>query len=154
MAGLEARSNREMEKYPDASDAMLRRQKLYASRFDKTEKDDDLLEVAASSYDLGEYAYRQKNLPAALQHFEAGLTKSDEYNKRTGGEVNDVQLRLLQAYAELNLYGKLPLAQYKQDLPKRLQATYDFICKNPSPNWDKSRFLFELYLTMLDVNKA
>ncbi len=153
VAGLEARSNRAMEKYANASSAMQRRQKLYATRFDDQENKDDLLEVASASYDLGEYSYRQKNLQVALQHFEEGLTESDKYNELTGSEVNPVQLRLLQAYAELHLYGKLALTQYHQDLRGRLEKAYDFICKNPSPNWEKDRFLFELYLTMLDVSK-
>ena len=60
-------------------------------------------------------------------------------------------LRLLQAYAELHLYGGKELERFGRDLKGRIERAYDFICEHPSPAWKADRFLFGIYLTMLEV---
>src|SRR5690606_15304036 len=118
-------------------------------RFRETETDDDLLELARASYHLGEYAFRAGERESAREHFEQGLRHSARFNRSTGSGVNEVGLRLIQAYAELHIYGGADLAGYRLDLKKELRAAYEFICKKRSPTWDAERFLFSLYLTML-----
>ena len=74
------------------------------------------------------------------------------YNKNTGSGVTDVSLALLRAYAELHLYGKVPLSALNVDLRAELSRAYSFICKYRSPRWSRQRFLFEIYLTMLTLD--
>jgi hypothetical protein len=151
VAGLLAQARRGQQDYPAAVAAMQRRYDAVLARFDRDDTDEDLLELARACYHLGEYTYRQKKPEPALIHFERGLAHSNAYNQRTGSTVNGVGLRLLQAYAELYLYGNMELRRYALDLKKQLEITYGFICEHPSPNWEADRFLFGIYLTMLEL---
>lgn len=152
IAGLRAQAHRGQEDFPAATRAMEQRQALLSRRFADGDLDEDLLELARASYHLGEYAFRAGERETARQHFEQGLRRSAAFNTRTGSGVNDVGLRLIQAYAELHLYGGVPLSAYTLDLKKELRGAYEFICQHPSPRWDADRYLFSLYLTMLDVS--
>lgn len=151
VAGLRAQAHRGLERYDDARTAMQRRYDLIAKRFDDVDIDEDLLDLAHAQYHLADYAYQQNQRDQARVHLERGIGHSDEFNERTGSGVNEVGLRLLQSYAELHLYGKVPLASYQRDLTGALRAAYTFICKYPNPDWEDERFLFSLYLTMLEV---
>lgn len=151
LAGLLAHAHRGLGRYEAATAAMERREKLLASRFAQSDVDEDLLELARARYHLAEYAYRQNDLAGARVHLEQGLRRSDELNRRTGSGVNEVGLRLLQAYAELHIHGGVALSTYALDLSAQLTAAYEFICKHRSPRWDRERFLFGLYLTMLKL---
>jgi len=153
-AGLLAQSQRGRKDYPGATTAMQRRYDLLHTRFQDTDKDETLLELARASYHLGEYAYRLKKLDQARVHLERGLTQANTYNQRTGSPVNPVGLRLLQAYAELHLYGHLDLGRFALDLKKELALSYQFICEHPSPNWQADRFLFGIYLAMLKLSET
>jgi cellulose synthase operon protein C len=152
VAGLRAQAHRGAGELAAATTAMERRQSLLERRFGETETDDDLLELARASYHLGEYAFRAGDRDRARQHFEQGLRRSARFNRDTGSGVNEVGLRLIQAYAELHIYGGVDLAAYRVDLKKELRAAYEFICKNPSPTWDGERYLFSVYLTMLELS--
>jgi hypothetical protein len=152
IAGLRAQAHRGAGDLAAATTAMERRQSLLERRFGQTETDDDLLELARASYHLGEYAFRAGDRDRARQHFEQGLRRSARFNRNTGSGVNEVGLRLIQAYAELHIYGGVDLAAYQVDLKKELRAAYEFICKNPSPTWDGERYLFSVYLTMLELS--
>lgn len=149
--GLAAQAHRGSGDYARAAEAMETRRALLAARARDSEADGDLLELARTRYHLAEYAFHTGDHDLARRHIERGLERSAEFNRRTGSGVNDVGLRLLQSYAELHLYGGLKLASYTLDLRKELHVAYEFICKNPSPTWQADRFLFALYLTMLDV---
>jgi hypothetical protein len=152
VAGLRAQAHRGAGDLAAATKAMERRQDLLARRFGETETDDDLLELARASYHLGEYAFRAGESDRAREHFEQGLRRSARFNRSTGSGVNEVGLRLIQAYAELHIYGGVALATYRIDLKKELRAAYEFICEKPSPTWDAERFLFGVYLTMLELS--
>ncbi|HWN70279.1 MAG TPA: hypothetical protein VNM90_21715 [Haliangium sp.] len=152
IAGLRAQAHRGAGDLAAATKAMERRQSLLERRFRAAETDDDLLELARTSYHLGEYAFRAGDRERARQHFEQGLGRSARFNRSTGSGVNEVGLRLIQAYAELHIYGGVELAAYRLDLKKELRAAYEFICKNPSPTWDAERYLFSVYLTMLELS--
>jgi hypothetical protein len=152
VAGLRAQAHRGLDDLPAATAAMERRQALLARRHAQTETDDDLLELARAAYHLGEYAFRAGDTERARRHFEDGLRRSARFNRNTGSGVNEVGLRLIQAYAELHIYGGVALSTYRLDLQKELRAAYAFICKHPSPNWAPERYLFSLYLTMLALS--
>ena len=151
LAGLEAQAYRGLGRYQAATRAMERRTRLLAGRFAQSDLDEDLLELARAYHHLAEYAYRQEDLVRARVHLEQGLRRSSELNRRTGSGVNEVGLRLLQAYAELHIYGGVDLATYTLDLRAQLTAAYDFICEHRSPRWEQDRFLFGLYLTLLEL---
>ncbi|MCG8423415.1 MAG: hypothetical protein MJE77_36405 [Proteobacteria bacterium] len=151
-AGMRAQAHRGMNNFPAAMKAMERRRELLASRFEQANTDEDLLELARVHYHLAEYSFKRGAGQKARQHVERGLAYSRDYNTRTGSGVNEVGLRLLQAYAELHIYGGIDLQTYALDLKEQLAVAYEFICKHPSPNWAADRFLFELYLTMLEVS--
>jgi tetratricopeptide (TPR) repeat protein len=152
VAGLRAQAHRGAGDLAAATTAMERRQGMLERRFGETESDDDLLELTRTSYHLGEYAFRAGDRERARRHFEQGLRRSARFNRSTGSGVNEVGLRLIQAYAELHIYGGVALAAYQLDLKKELRAAYEFICKNPSPTWDAERYLFSVYLTMLELS--
>lgn len=152
VAGLRAQAHRGLSDLPAATKAMERRLALLARRHGQTETDDDLLEMARAAYHLGEYAFRAGDHERARRHFEDGLRRSARFNRNTGSGVNEVGLRLIQAYAEVHIYGGVALLTYQLDLQKELRAAYEFICKHPSPSWDPERYLFSLYLTMLALS--
>ena len=153
LLGLLAHAHRGREDYAAAERTMTRRYQLIKARLDKRTTDDDLSELARISHHMAEYNYRAGQPKRARSLLERGLRFSDRYDERTGSEVNPVGLRLLQAYAELHLYGEVALASYQLDLRKRLEQTYAFICERRSPRWQAERFLFGLYLAMLDISK-
>ncbi|ACY16578.1 hypothetical protein [Haliangium ochraceum] len=148
-AGLRAQAHRALGELAPASRAMGERQRLLAARFADTDTDEDLLALAHCAYHLGEYAYRAGALDEARAHFERGLGHVAAFNRRTGSGASEAGLRLVQAYAELHLYGGVPLSQYQRDLGAELRQAYEFICEHRNPSWDRDRFLFSLYLTML-----
>lgn len=152
--GLQAHAQRGLDNYDGAEKSMRSRMAIIEERFKKRKTDADTLELARMSYHLAEYSYRAGKKTRARKLLERGLKYSDEYNKRTGSDVNPVGLRLIQAYAELHLYGEVPLSSYKLDLRARLAADYEFICKYRSPSWRPDRFLFSLYLAMLKVSRT
>jgi tetratricopeptide (TPR) repeat protein len=152
IAGLRAQAHRGLNDLPAATRAMERRLALLGRRHGQIETDDDLLEMARAAYHLGEYAFRAGDHERARRHFEDGLRRSARFNRNTGSGVNEVGLRLIQAYAELHIYGGAALSTYQLDLHKELRAAYEFICKHPSPGWDPERYLFSLYLTMLSLS--
>ncbi len=153
-AGLLAQAQRARKDYPGATTAMQHRYDLLHTRFKDTDSDETLLELARASHHLGEYAYRLGKLDQARVHLERGLTQANTYNQRTGSSVNPVGLRLLQAYAELHLYGHLDLGRFTLDLKKELALSYQFICEHPSPNWQADRFVFGIYLAMLKLSET
>ena len=77
--------------------------------------------------------------------------RSAEFNRRTGSGVNPLGLRLLQAYAELALSGKLKMEAFRWDPSKLLEMDYAFMCQHRSPNWEAARSLFANYLTLFDL---
>ncbi len=151
LSGLTAQALRAQGKHAGAEEAMRRRLDMVARRFEVSETDEDLLELARIRQQLAEMAYRQKKPDDALRHLEEGLRRSRAYNQSTGSGVNPVGLRLRQAYAELRLYGGLDPHKFSLAPKALLDEAYEFICEHPSPSWEADRFLFEIYLTMFDI---
>lgn len=149
-AGLRGRTNFALGRNAAATLAMNDRRDRIQTRFDALDLDEDLLELATSAYHLAEVAYQAKNLADATEQLEEGIRLSALYNERTGSIVNDVGRRLLQAYAELHLFGKVSLSTFGLDLQQELAVTYDFMCENPSPNWESDRFLLGVYLSIIE----
>ncbi|MET0387610.1 MAG: hypothetical protein ABW321_16695, partial [Polyangiales bacterium] len=152
VAGLRAQAARELGDNQGALAATERRVDLLGQRLAESEADEDRLELAQAQLHLAQLHYRLQQLPAAGRALEAGLALSDTYNTNTGSEVNDAQLALIQAYAELALYGHVPAAERKRDLYGELQRVYGVLCKYRNPRLFKQRFLFEVYLSELALD--
>jgi hypothetical protein len=148
-SGLLAAAHRQAGDLVGAERALRDRQASMQARYDKTGADEDLASLARIDYQLAELAYRQKRMGDARERLEAGLLRADAYDRSTGSPVSEGGLQLLRAYAELHLYGGVPLERYALDLAQRLDKAYALICAFPSPQWSDERFLFEIYLTML-----
>jgi tetratricopeptide (TPR) repeat protein len=152
VAGLIAHSQRALGRLEPATAAMKRRAGLLEHRFEESDLDEDLAELAAAHHHLAEYAYRAGRIDDALAAALRGLELARRYDRRTGSTVTEVSLQLLRDCAELNLYGRVPLSRFDFDLKAELARAYAFICAHPSPRWAEARFLFELYRTMLEVD--
>ena len=150
LSGLRAQALGAAGKLPAAAEALATRRALQAQRFKQADVDDELLELARTDHHLAEVAHRQGKRSEVLGHLERGLNMSEQFNKRTGSQVNPVGLRLLQALAEWHLSG--PAGPPPPSLYKRLERTYSFICENRSPRWAAERHLFGLYLTQFDLS--
>jgi cellulose synthase operon protein C len=151
VAGLRANAERALGHADAALVAQEQRSTLLEKRLAQSNADEDRLELAQAYANLAQLRYQAKALPAAAHAIERGLDLSDQFNANTGGETNDAELALVQAYAELHLYGRVPLRSLKHDLATRLRRVYAVICKYPSPRRAGQRFLFNAYLAELTL---
>ncbi|HVZ34695.1 MAG TPA: hypothetical protein VG963_19840, partial [Polyangiaceae bacterium] len=152
VAGLRASAQRALGDVPAALAATELRVQLLEERLKKSEADEDRLELAQAYHQQAALQYRSQDPSAAARSVERGLALSDTFNQNTGSEVNDAELALLRDYAELHLYGGVPLDGLRRDLRGELRRAYGVICKYRSPHWAGQRFLFETYLTALSLN--
>jgi len=153
-AGLRATALRRLGRLDDARSSLKRRRRLLQERFDDGTADEDLYDLARTSYQLGQIAYEGGRKADARQWLEQGLEESAQYNESTGSDVTEAHLALLRAYAELHLYGGVARSDLRRDLEQELRAAYSFIAKFPNPEWAPERFLFGLYLTMISVSSV
>ncbi|MBW2703307.1 MAG: PD40 domain-containing protein [Deltaproteobacteria bacterium] len=151
LSGLRAVTLRRMGKLDAAAEAWTERLGFVKVRFEAGDKDEDLLDLARIQYHLAEIAHEQGRSDDAIKATERGLMNSAEFNQRSGSGVNPVGLRLIQAYVELALQGKLGREKFRWDVRRLLEMDYAFMCRNRSPNWESERGLFANYLTLLDL---
>ncbi len=111
--------------------------------------DDARLQLAAVDMHLASIALRARDKTGAARHLEAGLAQAQAFEKRTGTVAPPVRLALIRAYAELHLYGKVPLASLRRDLKGELGRLYGFLCDKPDPKRAAERFVFAIYLALL-----
>jgi hypothetical protein len=149
VAGLQARAEQALGDDQRALAAMNERVRLLGERLDESGTDEDRLELAQAHQRLARLQYRTKNPVAAARSLERGLELSDEFDANTGSKVNDTGLELLRDYAELHLYGDVPLDGLRRDLRTELRQSYETICQYRNPRWDRQRFLFKTYLAEL-----
>ena len=154
VAGLRARAEQAAGNEPAALGAQTRRVSLLGKRLDESAADEDRLELAQAYQQQAQLELRAKNAIAAARSLERGLELAREFDANTGSEVNDTGLLLLRAYAELHLYGAVPLSALRRDLPAELRRSYQVICKYRSPRWAQQRFLFKTYLAELALAPA
>ena len=151
VAGLRARAEQLAGDPPAALAAQTRRVGLLEKRLDESGADEDRLDLAQAYHQLAKLEQAAQQSTAAARALERGLELSGEFDANTGSEVNDTGLMLLRAYAELHLYGGVPLGALKRDLNAELRRSYEAICKYRSPRWAQQRFLFKTYLAELEL---
>jgi len=151
--GLRAHSLEALGRWDEASTAMARRKKAFEARFRSHDLDEDLWEVAAACHHLARYAYRKGDMAQALEAVEEGWVHARRYDRRTGFDYSDLSLTLLADFAALRLYGKVPSSALSLNLHRELRAAYQALCERRNPARSDSRFLFELYLTMMEVGR-
>ncbi len=154
LAAMEAHALRGLGRLDEATAAMERRRDHVSDRFARFGLDEDLLELAVASYHLAEYAYRQEAMERALAHVEFGLERAREFGERTGTLMTPVRSRLLAAYAELHLFGKVPVERFALGLRTELDKAHEHMARYPSPAQAADRFLLGLYLTMLETDRT
>jgi hypothetical protein len=150
--GLRAQAARAGGDLDGASRAMSHRRDGLLRRFAAGNQDQDQLELALAEAHLAEYAHARHAEGEALQHLEAGLRHADLFTTRTGTPIHEVGLALLDSYAELHLFGGVPLAELKLDLPGRLRRAHATLSDKRNPAWEAARARFEIYLTLLGLD--
>ena len=149
VAGLRAMTARALGDHERAREAVRARVQLLEQRLEETDADEDRLELAQAYLHLAELSHHVGDLSAATEAVEHGLLLAAAYNESTGSEVNDVELALIKAYAELRLYGHVRRDAMKRDATAELQRAYAVLCKYRNPRLFPQRFLFKTYLAEL-----
>ncbi|MSP62057.1 MAG: hypothetical protein EXR72_17335 [Myxococcales bacterium] len=152
IVGLRAQVFRRQGDLPAAAAALLRRRSLIEQRLQRTDLDEDRLELALIEAQLAECAHRQGDPRAALRRVEAGLRLTDEWSRRTGTAQSDTGLALLRACAELHFHRGLPLSAYSLDLQGRLRKAHAELCASRNPQQEGERRRLGLYLTLLRLD--
>lgn len=153
VAGLRTSADRAAGNYPAALEASQRRVQLLEKRLEESGADEDVFELAQAYHQLARLSYHMHDMGATRLAVERGLELCSRFNENTGSEVNDAELALIRDYAELHLYGGVPLDELQADLGGRLRRAYAVICKYRNPRWARQRFLFKSYLTELALSE-
>ena len=147
--GLQAQAQGQAGKDSAAAKTLQQRRAALQTRLDDGADDGVLLQLAAVELQLAAIAGRAGDKDAAARRLEAGLAHTTRYAERTGTNAPPERLALIRAYAELHLYGRVPLRQLRRDLVAELGEVYAFLCAKPNPKRAAERFVFAIYLTML-----
>jgi hypothetical protein len=153
VAGLLAESRRAWGDLEGTAEALAERRGLYQLRFERYAREPYRLEMARISQQLAENAYRRGDHEAARRFLEEGLPDADAWRSSEGLEIDEVTLALVRAAAELHLYGGVPLRAFAFDVQGRLREAYRAITRRPNPRWAHERFLFPIYLTLMETGE-
>lgn len=151
LPALEAHALRMQDKFSEAAAAMHARRDALQARLKRLDLDEDLLDLASANYHLAEYAWRAKDADEAARSVDAGLKAAARFSERTGTPVTEEGLRLLQAGAELHLYGGIPLSRFSTDLRAGLAAATTEMARRPNPRRSGDRFLLGLYRGLIEA---
>jgi hypothetical protein len=154
LAGLEANAARETGDWQQAGASLLIRKAALEERYERQQVDEDALELALTSLRLAEVAQKQGELEQTTRYLEDGLAYTDRHAGSTGSDVSEVGFHLLRAYAELHFSGGVDLASYQRDLEQDLLRYYLFLSEVRNPHWEAERIRFEIYLSLLRMEKA
>ncbi len=147
--GLRAQAMTRLGRDDGARKALEQRRADLVKRLAEGNVDDVRVQLAAVEMQLASLAMRAAKKLNAARHLEAGLAHAQDFEKRTGTMAPPVRLALIRAYAELHLYGKVPLTSLRRDLPGELGRLYGFLCDKPDPKRSAERFVFAIYLALL-----
>lgn len=153
VAALKAHALRLENRLSEAHEAMSERVQLLKQRLERLDLDEDIIALASAYYHLAEYSYHRGDIEGAFKNIEQGRRLVHEFSKRTGTEVTDEGLRLLQAALELHLYKGIPLSRFNLDLIGEAEQIYNQLVRSANPRWDGERFLLGMYLSLLRVTE-
>ncbi|MFM7200022.1 MAG: TolB family protein [Myxococcota bacterium] len=114
------------------------------------ELDEDRLDIIKSFWQEGLLLHRLGRSGEAVQRLEAGLAQEALYRENTGSPTTEPGIKLLRDLAEIHLYGKLDLAG-KVNLKAALKRTSVALMDPPNPRYQEERYLFRLYLILLEL---
>jgi len=154
LAGLEANAARETGDWEQARASLLIRKEALEERYERQEVDEDALELALTCLRLAEVAQKRGDLQQTKRYLEEGLAYTNRHAGSTGSDVSEVGFHLLRAYAELHFSGGVDLASYQRDLEQDLLRYYVFLSEVRNPQWETERIRFEIYLSLLRMEKA
>ncbi|HET6418476.1 MAG TPA: hypothetical protein VFG22_19420 [Polyangiales bacterium] len=154
LAGLEASAARQTGDWEQARASLLIRKEALEERYERQEVDEDALELALTCLRLAEVAQKRRDLQQTKRYLEEGLAYTDRHAGSTGSDVSEVGFHLLRAYAELHFSGGVDLASYQRDLEQDLLRYYVFLSEVRNPQWETERIRFEIYLSLLRMEKA
>lgn len=152
VAGLLAQARRAEGDLPGSMAALLERRDLLRERHARYGSDAYLQELARVGHQLAESAYRLGRAEEARRYLEEGLVAADTWRSRTHTVIDEVSLALVRAAAELHLSGGVPVDDFRFDLTSRVRSTLRLITDRPNPRWADERYLFPIYLTLLEVH--
>lgn len=152
ITGLLARTHRARGDLPRSRAMLLQRRDFYQTRLRRLDLDADRLEIAHIGQQLTEIAWRLGDKTDAIAHLNAALRQADKWRVRTNTEIEAVTLALVRAAAELHLFGEIPRSAFDFDLVARLQQSYEAITLRRNPRWADERYIFPIYLTLLEGN--
>jgi cellulose synthase operon protein C len=147
--GIRAQAHFRLGQLTAATSAMARRRDGLRRQLAKSKADEHRLAVAEAEGQLALFAYRAGAYQQARRHLEAGLRLLDTWSVNTGTAVHPVGLALLAGYAELHLFGKVPLEQLALDLPARLTHVFATLSEARNPRWEGYRQRLTLYRALL-----
>ena len=131
---------------------LVERRALYRERHRRYGRDAYLLEIARASQQLAEVGYRRRAMRDARRAVEEGLTAWDAWSASTGTPLEEVGLALVRAAVELHLYGGVPRGAFRFDLCARVRSAHlAMATAQPSERFAHERFLFGVYLTLMDL---
>ena len=91
---------------------------------------------------------------AAMASIGACLRDMEHVAKTTGNEASAERIWLVEAAAELHLFGGAPLAPLGRDLALDAGKVYAALCDHGHPRWQRARDRLQLYLSILDARGA
>lgn len=144
--GLRAQAQRALGDLAAAERALQERGAELERRLKRRNLDEDELELARTEAGLASLACLRKDLAAALRHVQAGLQRADAFSARTGTPLHETGLGLLDAYAQLHLFGKVAAGA---DLGERLERAHGSLQRLRTARWVEGRGRVELYRALL-----
>jgi len=153
LAGLEATAAERLEDLATAREALVTRRRLLEHRYEETELDELLLELAHTCLRLADLSSRERDLERTQRHLEEGLGYADHHRELTGSDASAAGFHLLRAYADLHFDGGVPLDDFNRDLEADLRRYYAFLSEVRNPEWESERIRLEIYLSLLGMEK-
>ncbi len=136
---------------PAPAVALLRRR---IAALDDLADDDPRLQARAAAYwHLALAQGLQGDRSAAMASLGAGLRDAERLARATGNEASAERIWLVEAAAELHLFGDAPLPPLGRDLAVDAGKVYAALCHHGHPRWQRARDRLQLYLSILDARR-
>lgn len=152
--GLRGQAERLLNHLDAAWKTLNERETLLAERAKRRGLDDDLLALSLSEAQLADVARLRNSPTEAGKWASASLRHADDYAAKTKSPLADAQLSALAFAAELLLVGKVPRAAFTIDVPGRLIAAFDQLCRSDDSSRRSIRRRLGVYLTLLSLDGA
>lgn len=150
LQGLQAQALAQLKRPAEALLVLEQRRAGLERQLEEDELDEQRLDVIISFWQEAILLTQLKRSPEAIRRLEQGLEQERRYRLDTGSPMTEPGVKMLRDLAEIRLYGKVDAAG-TVDLRAALRQTQAALVKHPNPRYQEERFLFPLYLTLLEL---